>query len=206
MTRNNSTKGAMITAFQNANYVEIMMELLRVTSEHNVKIQDVVLELDFMSSHMTAGHMTAGPTTKGEFKLDTIERYASGDRPAKPAWGNIPLDKMLSDLLKLYHKPAGVMLGIARHTDGSASIFCVPRGPMWSDEALTCFPLDEAENAERLKSLVDWKDPSIVDSYSLQYILLKVHEMAGLGRQHNDDFFMQLQMIHEKNKDNNDKK
>ena len=70
--------------------------------------------------------------------------------------------------------------------------------PMWSDEALSCFPLDEDENMERLKSIVNWDEPSHVEFYWLRYMSLKAHEMAGLGRQSHNDFFMQIQMMKEK--------
>lgn len=193
MVRNNSTKYAMVLAFLNNGYMEIMMELLQVTQEHGVTMKDTVLELDFFSNGANPG-----PATLGDFKLDTIERYTSGERPAKPDWNNVPIDDILRDLLKLYHMSVGAMSVIVRQADGSASIMRVPRTSMWSEEALSCFPLDEDEDTERLKSVVDWDDPSHVDFYMFRYISLKAHEMAGLGRQSHNDFFMQIQMLQEK--------
>ena len=52
-----------------------------LNSEHNINMEDVVLELEFMGNGISSG-----PATMDQFKLDTLERYVAGSRPAKPAW------------------------------------------------------------------------------------------------------------------------
>jgi len=184
----------MVESFLNENYVEIMMEVAKVAREHHVGLEDIVLELDFMSDGENPG-----PATLGKFKLDTVERYTTGRRPAKPAWTNLPMDRILSDLQKRRHMASGSMLGIVRNADSSGSMFCTPEAGIWSNEALACFPLDEGENLERFKSTVKDADLKVVELQLLRYTLLKAGEMAGLDRQSTVDFYTQLQVRKQQN-------
>jgi hypothetical protein len=60
--RNDSTKFAMVLAFLNDTYIEIMTELPKVTQEHGVTMKDVVLQFHFFSTATNPG-----PATIGEF-------------------------------------------------------------------------------------------------------------------------------------------
>lgn len=193
MDRNETTNSAMGSAFLDNNYMEIMMELMEITREHGIPMQDVVLELDFMGNGINPG-----PATTDKFKLDTVENYTTGDRPAKPAWNNVPVDKILSDLAKCHRMSTGVMWGIVRHADGFASIFSTPQNTTWSNEALACFPLFAEENRARFKSIVKWEDPSLVDWHWIRYIHFKLGDRAGLDRQNSYDFFTQLEILRQK--------
>jgi len=180
----------MIEAFLYDNYVEIMMALVEVTREHGIGLEDVVLELDFMSYGANPG-----PASVGKFKLDTFERYTAGDRPAKPVtWTNLPMDRILSDLQKRHRISPSSIHAIVRNADSSGSIYPVPNGGMWSNEALACFPLTEGENLERFKSIVNSENHNIVVFQLLRNTLFKADAMAGLDRQDTLDFLTQLQI------------
>lgn len=73
--RTDTTKFAMVLAFLNNSYIEIMTELSTIIQEHGVTMKDVVLRFDLFSNATNPD-----PATIGEFKLDTIERYTSGER------------------------------------------------------------------------------------------------------------------------------
>jgi hypothetical protein len=60
--RNDTTKFAMVLAFLNDTYIEIMTELPKVTQEHGVTMKDVVLQFHFFSNATNPG-----PATIGEF-------------------------------------------------------------------------------------------------------------------------------------------
>lgn len=185
MKRNDSTKNSIILAFRNDNYLEIMEEAARVTREHDVNIEDLVLILDFMPTDVSPA-----PAANGQFKIDTIERLTTEDCPAKPEWTSVPLNTMLRDVRKLYEKRVGSMLGIVRQSDGSGSIFSLnnPADPRWSNEALACFPLDGEESIRRLQKIGKWKDPFELQFLSLRQLLRKAHDKAGLDRNCSNDF------------------
>lgn len=192
MKRNNSIKTSTIYAFQSDNYLEIMEEASRVTREHKLTIQDVVLELDFMPPSDLS---SPAPAAKGKFKIDTIERYTSGSRPAKPCWKHLPLDKMLTDLRKLYETKPGRMLGFVRNADRSGSLFQVgtPNDPRWSNDALACFPLDTDENIERLTVIGKWKNREELEYLQMRTISRQVDEMCGQDRETMNDYIKKLE-------------
>lgn len=137
-------------SFVESNYYDIMRDIVRITQEHNLDKQEVVLELSFFADEGSAPALREPP----EFKVGITKDYLEGDRPNEPDWfckGTHVYEKNVSAFLQAaadqYHRmTSDHLLTIVRYASGSSGVHHLMLNALPEATGISLFS-DDAYNA-----------------------------------------------------------